>query len=250
VVPVRRPAISKPTLGQTTIAHGSPLAQGLIGAWTINDGAGTVITDATNTYGNGSIINGGTWEVGTQGLDVKVAAASSQYIQIPHNAAHPLTNGFNGPGQFSHFILVWLNSNRNYNGLFTKTQPASNVAAPWDVYVDASGTLNYWIGNGGSTGETISYAGIAVGQWIQVLITGDTTISPNGVTKLYYNGALVGTGVIGNISDQGGSIRLGNRNDNATVMDGKIGAAYLWNRVVTGPEAQMLAVADFSGKRS
>ena len=235
MLPIRRPAIIKPTLGET-IAYGNPLAQGLIGSWVCNDGAGTVVSDATGRYGNGTLQGGASWETGTQGLDLKISSASSQYIQIPNNASYPLVNGFDGPCAFTAFILVWLNSNRSYNGLVSKTN--NNVPAPFDSYVDSGGTIHFYYGNGSSNGN-ISASGMPVGQWVQVVITGDTQVD---ISRIYLNGVQVANGTFVNVADLGTAIRLGNRNDNATYLDGKIGASYLWNRAITLSEVQALAV--------
>ena len=241
MLPVRRSRIIQPSLGQT-IAYGNPRTAGLIGAWEMVDGGGPTVTDLTNRYGSGTINGGGVWTVAQQGTEVALTAASSQYIQVASNSAnYPLAPvGTSGTASFTVEILVWLNSLRNYQGLFSKTD--SNEPWPIDTYIDNAGTLHFFWGNGGSS-SSLTVGGMTASKWLHIVITANAA----EVGNIYLNGILIATtSSVATCSDGSGAIRLGNRNDNATYLDGKIARARLWNRPLLPAEVMDEYVNPFS----
>lgn len=216
----------------TPVNWAVPRAAGLIAAWEFSEGGGSTIHDMTGLYGNGTINNGsgGMWEAGEQGLDVPLATASSQFIQVPNNPRLQLNTAFTTE------VLVYQNSNRNYNGLMTKT--SSNIGAPFDQYI-ATGTLNCFYGSTGGT-VSLTVSGLAAAVWLHIIFTADAPASAGGNTqnfRIYINGVLRASSVTTQaIADNGNNIRIGTRNDGATNIDGKFARARLWNRALTPRE--------------
>ena len=50
---------------QSAMTGPLPTAVGLIGRWSLDEGAGTAISDSTGNANTGTLLNGGTWEAGT-----------------------------------------------------------------------------------------------------------------------------------------------------------------------------------------
>lgn len=235
-MPFGRRQILKPSISQAVIDGNHPLAKALLGCWLLNEHGGLTAFDLTNRYGSGSLTSGPTWANGKAGPAVSFASASSQYITISHNA----NAGFTPANGFSIACRFKLNSNRNYNGLFAKTN--SNIPGPFDTYIDSGGTLNFFYGQGSNSGS-VTTSGLAANTWYDFIGTS------NGTTgTIWLNGQSKATGgsAPSGVADTSNAMRIGSRNDGATFMDGYIEYAYLYNRTLIAPEIQQLSLDPYA----
>lgn len=227
------------------IDRGHPLSRGLIGCWNFNEGAGSRVHDATGKYGSGvftAVSGSPTWEVGQHGRQVGLAFASTQYIEVPHNPAYPISTGSNGGSddirnRFTYQVKFYLNSLRNFNGIMTKV--VANAARPFDNHVGSSGTLNILAGNS----VNIAVRTLAAGVWYDMVVVQahHATSNPFPGIRVYFDdgfdAALIGPT---DYSADAGSIMFGNRDDDVTPLDGKILYGRLWNRALTRAEVSLL----------
>lgn len=217
---------SKPPPVQT-IQRGHPLARGLIGAWHLNEGAGTVSNDATGQYGNGAFSGTGiTWGSGV----VDVASGAANFISIPDKSAlYPLTT------QFSFEILFRMDALRNYNALIDKT--GSIFGDPITSYIDSTGALVFYCVTNPST-----ISGFVAGVWYHLVLLGQSA-TINGFQDIYVNGILKGhnTGTP-TLTDTGQPLRFFRRSDGATQFGGNVSHVRLWNRILEPAEIQALYV--------
>jgi hypothetical protein len=221
---------SKPLPGaQLNWAH--PDTRGLIGFWLFNEGAGNAVRDLAQ-YGNGKLVGGAKWGGGPGGNCLNLVSANSQYVRIPVNAAHPFTNA----KQFTLEIRFKINSNRNYNALITKTN--GNTAAPFDMYIDASGTLNCIMVSGAGGGFATS--GFLPNVWYTVTFSWDGIYS---LCHLSINGRRLAESATGAANLGGGDntakdIIIGSRDDTATLLDGSIDYVKIWQKVFSASDVQ------------
>lgn len=225
---------SKPRLG-TPVNWAVGRTAGLVAAYEFNEGAGTIIHDSTGLYGDGAVQNPSTglWEAGSRGVQLALSAASSQYVQVPNNANYSLGV------EFTTEIWVLLNSNRNYNGLLTLT--TGSGAEPFDGYIDGGGTLNQFFGSGGGASLDTTVSGIPAGVWLHIVFAVNIPSFAGGnlqYWRVYVNGTFQngGTSSSSHLADGGQPIRIGNRNDNVTNLDGKVGTARIWQRALSDQE--------------
>lgn len=214
---------NKPPPG-TPINWQHPLASGLIGCWIFNEGGGLTAYDATGRYGNGTlsgttgvpswVSDGGGGITPPPGHALSFVAANTQYVQIANNASYGTLST-----DWAFEIVFKLNSNRNFNGLFSKTN--SNLGAPFDSFVDSTGAVKI---NGASQFS----ATLSANTWYQLLVVNSVRL--NVLFKALNGGFLEkNTGTLLGTTDNSNAIRIGNRNDNATPIDGQISHARLWN---------------------
>ncbi len=207
------------------IQWGHPICYGLIGAWHFNDAGGLIANDAAMLYGGGTLTGSAiTWGSG----DLSISSASSNQIVIADRSATiPLTSQITIEQRFQMDAL------RNYNALAQKTN--SNTGSPIDMYIDAGGTLSYFVNANQST-----LAGFVAGPWYHLVTTAQSA-AINGFQDIWLNGILKshGTGTP-SITEAAKPFRIGRRDDGATQFGGLFSHVRLWNRILQPTEIQAL----------
>jgi len=241
-----RQGTTKPLPG-ARVNWGHPLAESLIGCWNFNEGSGARAFDATGKYGDGNLLattGKPTWERGQHGIQIGFTAANNQYVEVANNPSYPLSSGPNGGyddrrNHFTYQIKFYLNSLRNYNGLFTKN--SAGLARPFDNYVLSDGTLKIKIGTVGD--QTVTT--LAAGVWYDMVVVQsyDPQFTYPYIGAEVYLGSgtryVINSGAIDWVADSG-VIRFGNRADDITALDGKILYARLWSRSLPASEIHAL----------
>ena len=155
-----------------------------------NETTGTNAVDATSNNISGTLPNGGSWTTGKYGNAVNLASASSQYVNLPENLTHGLTD-------FTISTWVYLNSLSGWARIWDfghRTQLGYEILTPsrYMMLTVSAGGGPVQFGttlNGGGLGQSISgTTALAVGSWQHVAVT---LSGKTGV--LYVNGVPVGT---------------------------------------------------------
>lgn len=218
---------SKPPLG-TPIDRAHPRAHGLIGAWDLLEGGGTVAHDSTRTYGDGAILNGAirkNLQGGGNQLDL-TGSSSNQKLYIPYNANYPFCKGSSPTRGL--FTLGMLVRPANTSGL---------TVGLWDDVISGSILFNSFISNNVwqlsiSGGGNSNLATLTPGSLVYLVHVFDDAAS---TCKSFINGVLVSS-VNTDISGQGptgrpevtGDIHVGGSSSGFT-LPGQIGLVRLWN---------------------
>lgn len=183
----------------------------------------------------------------TQGVVSKGRIANfSNSAQIyPHKPRYAVT------GALTIFTPLVVTSLANYSGILSKSSDYSTF--PFELRLGASPTtseINFERGGGGTasafkgSGSLIS-ANPGVVQYLVVrCISGDINIAPDvfvnkAKTTLGRNGYAT---ITGTASDNGSALRVGNRFDTTTYLNGGIQYLGLWNRALS--DSEILSLSD------
>jgi hypothetical protein len=207
-----------------------PQALNLIGCWQLDDGTGTTATDLTGLYGNGTL--GGTTGTPSWGTDpthggyLQFTAANGHYVQVPHNSA-PAVSLANG--KFSFQVKFRLNVLRNFDGLFTKTTGATYL--PFDNW-SQSGLIRVFYSD---TSQNV--VNVVATTWYDLIFAQNALVG----AKAWLDGVLkMDVGTTLSLAPDTGAIRIGNRGDGVTAMDGRIAYCRLWNRTLDATDVAAL----------
>ena len=233
----------KPVFG-TALDLGNPLNRGLVLEYALNENGGIVARDQSNHIGKGVFQNGPTWGVGEQGIHLNLVASSGQFIQAAHNPTWPFAVASPQLVAVSVQCIVWLNSLKNYNILFSN---AGTGGFTYVIYVDSSGNLNAAV----SSLQTITASGvITANKWLNIIVTYHVNSANGGVCYQLVNGLTVTNATSDSIfsGEQTYPISIGQNTVIGTTsnLDGKIALARMWNRAIRPPELQELSADPWS----
>lgn len=225
----------KPPIG-AFLRPGHPLARGLFGEWRITEGAGLLVNDSVG-YGHGRL-RGSTgypaWATGKYGHQLDMDYTKTQYIEVADNPSRR----FNPKLGLTVQIVFYMPSSLTnaFSGLLTKSN--SNLPGPFDAYYFSSGTVRTLVGDGSSTLTTLDTAASLSGSnYHDVVFTYDSVNTKNHM--LYVDGRLDNSAIgsaTTDFADTANAIRIGNRNDDATPIQGSVVLARVWNRALTAIE--------------
>lgn len=162
------------------------------------------------------------------------------YLQTPHHSEWGSTQRLT--------LEAWIRPDNwsGFQGIISKT--SGNKPRPFDSYVtDATGTLSFLVGNtAGTTHGFITNETIPVGRWTHVLMQYRWNGS-NTRGRMFINGepATLSSASTTTVQPNDGSdaLRIGNRNDGVTSMDGKIAFPAIYNyEIALGPVRQRVAI--------
>lgn len=184
--------------------------------------AGTSWYDLSNN-GLGTLVNGPSY-----GLLGSVGVIKFDGVNDYVDCGNTLTTLV---GDITLCAWVYVYNYTGFNGIVSKT--VSNMAAPFDWYINSStGIVSFLRGNGSSANGIASSGAVGLNAWKHVCVT----MSGTFVTH-YLNGATNGTGNRSvSTADGGTSIYIGNRNDLGVTMNGNIAAVQIYNRALTSTE--------------
>lgn len=245
---VDRPVVYKPGPG-VQINWNHPLTRGLVGFWILNEGGGTVANDLA-IYGPGTLTNSPGWSSGAIGTAVTLVRASSQYIQIAHNAnVSTNTNSTLSIEVRFRFPAAGASCPSSDCGLISKT--SSNKACPFDSFIipgTPTSTIHFILGNCSATNDQ-SIATTLINSSASHVFCGTNGTLTTGNIRIYVDGQIVKdvSGGGASVSEGAGfAIRIGNRNDNLTLFDGVIEYARVWNRELTPNEVRDLYIQPYA----
>lgn len=232
LLPSRR-IIQPPGFAQ--IDRSNPLARGLVGLFDATTGF-----DLIN--GTRSTTNSTTISLVQKG---KVGTFSNSVQEFPHTPKYAIT------GALTIFAPLVVTSLANYSGIISKS--SNYVSFPFELRLGASATsseIDFQRGNGSQASafkgaSSLISASPGVVQTLAVrCVSGDINIAPDVFvnktkTTLARNGYPT---VTGTATDNGQPLRIGNRFDSTTYLNGGIQYLGLWNRALL--DSEILELSD------
>ena len=211
-------ALQKPPLGARLTA-GHELAQGLVGCWLFNEGAGTVITDVSPSN-NKLTMNGATPWV-ARGLTLLGAS----FLSMSANPiALQLATGTIG---------CWFKTGNAGSGFASLIVKQS----AYSIFCNNNMLGTYSWGGGGSQFTTIN---VADNKWHQAVLAFSPTAS-----RLYLDGVLVLSPTVGVLSQTNGLFVGAGNNGAGQNFNGLIDLPFVYNRVLSGGEVSSLYCAPY-----
>jgi hypothetical protein len=186
--------------------------------------SGTKCFDLTSSGNIGTLTNGVSFNNGVfdfDGVDDYIDVADSDSISIT--------------GDITISSWIKITDFSNYRGIVGKTN--GNQPGPFDFYLDIySGNPTFFIGNGSSfAGYSVATTAPQTGVWENIVVT----FNIDTITH-YLNGIPDGFTDIGtppfSIADRGTSMRIGSRDDSATIMEGSVASVQIYYRALSSDE--------------
>jgi len=192
------------------------VSEGEKGSWNFNEGTGTTVADTTIYANNGLLVNGPTWQTGSNCISGSCLSFDGVNDYVVTNASILSTNSFT--------IAMWFKSLGNTTGkhIFEGNVLSSPSLEGMDT------NYNFYIGNTAPA----SIGPVSVGQWYYFTGTFDKS---TGVRKAYLNGILMNTNT-STISDGITSFYLASRAGTSRYFNGFIDEVRIYNRVLSATE--------------
>ena len=221
------PALWKPPLG-TQINRSHPLTKGLVGAWVMNEGGGTLVKDVTGVGGDAALTSVG-WNAGKFG-PATTYNGSTSYAKVTAPAGSPLD--ISGT-QIS--FGGWFN--RTNTGNYHFFMGRVNATRQYCMFLFSGGTTNVYCAIGSNT-ITPAIPSYSLGVWNHLILTYD-----GANARIYLNGVLASTtaatGAIGSVF--GGNNFFGYEQPASTFpFPGGLDCLVTYNRCITASEVQQL----------
>ena len=225
---------TQPPLGRS-INRGSSLAQGLVGYWLMNEGAGLLIIDKCLTN-NGALT--GIFGATLNGQACKITLhAGGINIGTPSQLQFTVTNPFS--------VSIWIfPTSLTSCDLFSYSDGVGNNGWYLEWGAVASGKFNFDYIGGGNGDRASNTTAVSVNKLYNIICTRDglNTVSSN---TLYINGVKVTQSQVfynstAPISANYTSLTayLGCRNGTSTGFGGNINNYKMWNRCLTPTEVK------------
>lgn len=181
---------------------------------------GTLEGSVTGRYPSGLAVGGFAWDF------------NGGAINVPNHSEYQ---------QNEVTLEAWVNvDNRSgYQGIISKT--ASNQPKPWDAYlVDGSGILSFLT----TAGSLDAVDAVPLLKWTHLLCRCQVRAGERRLT-IHYDGKLQSSAVVTGAWTTGTDrVRIGNRNDGVTSMDGRIAFPAIYpHAIALGPVRQRIAMA-------
>ena len=218
--------------------------ESLEGEWLLDEGAGTLATDTSGNWNNGTLTNGPTWNIGMSGTAVRLDGVND-YIPIANedHFDYEYTDHFSLEAWVrttntadDDFIMAKHQDSPPYRGFLLSIDNQGTYGAPGDGNLDFSLQNNY-IGNSFIIVEGPTK--LNDGIWHHVAATYNGSGWASGI-ELFVDGRLESKVVI---TDQlGGTIlndvplTIGSRNAASVPFKGTIDEARIWSRVLSSNE--------------
>ncbi len=154
------------------------------------------------------------------------SGANLNYLEIPHASSLVIRS------DFSVFAVVNVQSFANFNGILAKT--AVNQPGPFDFYIaQTSGNPRLFRGNGSANNAINGLSNVVAGQ--SYIVSG---VARATNLTAYLNGAFNGSSAVAaaGITDRGGPVKIGTREDFVTKMIGDIAEVILIRGAVSDTE--------------
>ncbi len=199
---------------------------GLVAAYGFNEGAGTVLGDASGNNLNGAI-TGATWNSTGKFGKALSFDGNSNWVTVADNNLLDLTTAMTleawvRPSVANSWDTVLMKEDRTYD-LAYSLYSAAGAGNPPVGYLQAGGY-----------GEALGNSVVPVNQWSHLALTYD-----NASLRLYVNGILVASKAkSGTITTTASPLRIGGNNVWGEFFNGLIDEVRIYNRVLAAAEIQ------------
>jgi hypothetical protein len=225
--------VAKPTF--PSLRRGHPLAAGLVGAYCLHEGSGTIINDLSGGDNNGTL-QGASWSTGPSGYSLKLVRASAQYVSVPNIIQGPTST-------VTATMACWVNpaslggyygimetriaSPATFIALLLSGSPGNPVTASWNntgAEYDAATGLTLNIGEWAFVAATVSGTSLTVYRGSPTLGLGRFSITLSSTARDLSKAWVFGqdTAVTGRS------------------WDGQLDGFFLYNRALSAVEISLL----------
>ena len=210
---------------QVTVQNTATSAQGLVAAYSFDEGTGTTASDDSG-HGNSGTLQGAGWAVGRRGSSATFDGISS-LVTVPDSASLDLSNAMT----LEAWVLPTSIGNAWQTVLF-KEQPANVV---YSLYASSTGGIpasSVFVS--GSENDVRGPNGLQAGAWAHLASTYD-----GSVLRLYVNGVLAATQpIVGTLPASSGPLRMGGNTIWPEWFQGRIDEVRVYGRTLTQGEIQ------------
>ncbi len=220
--------------GQAKIAGSTE--RGMVGYWSMNDGAGTVAADFSGNGNRGVLVNGPTWTNGRLGKALSFDGSDDR-IDVRNNF------NFSSTGTFS--ASVWARTSSKGVIFVTDSWIASGAQGGWVFYVDGTtGNLKFF-GSTGTAGSVIGSTAVNDGNLHHFVMTYNNktvTFYIDGRQDASGTASAIGSGTM-STATYGTLIGANFNTSNSTFVNffnGLIDEARVYNRALPAQEVKTL----------
>jgi hypothetical protein len=208
-----------------------PTSGGLMAAYSLDEGSGTLAHDASGNNNTGTLTNGPLWTTGKYGKALSFDGVND-YVAVPNSSSLDISGK-------NLTLSLWVNLTDTGNDqvLLAKPWVSSAMSTPYHQYAlefDGNGakTLDFYFGDTTGTLQGFHLAGYTPGTWAHVAFTYDgTTVKGylNGVQKL-------SVAATQSIQARGNSLLLGVDGAFGQAFKGRLDQVRIYNRALTASE--------------
>ena len=229
--PTRVPRfLLKPSFGTVEIDGGRGVAQGLIAAFLMNEGGGSLHNLAQPYQPVGSLGSGDSWAATPLGLGVTFDGSSAANNRILCGTSY--STQMATAKALTMFVALTAADPTGNHGVIDQTAAGDNTNSFAQIFME-SNTWKFRVYDGVSIFDTVGSAPSAgyqtvAGTWA----TGDKLVN------LYVNGVASGTPSTTNfdVVDSGGNLLLGSLGSGVYPHSGALVVAYVWSRALSAGE--------------
>lgn len=221
-IPRKTGGLTKPPLG-TQLNRSHPLSQGLLCGYLFNEGGGLIAYDV-----NGKL--NATQNAGTSAT--QAPGIFGNCISFPGTTSGGFKTA-NATDSGSVTASVWVNySNRAQSGMFIEKSPVNST---WEFFMQSS-----TIYVRGASITSVTATAPSANTWNHLLMTIAGTTA-----TIYINGVVAASGAVTAIGTTTSVINLGCYDDTAYFYTGLMDLPFVWNRVLSSAEIQLLYTSPF-----
>ncbi|MEM9347931.1 MAG: LamG-like jellyroll fold domain-containing protein, partial [Planctomycetota bacterium] len=180
----------------------------LVGRWQLDEGSGTVASDASGNANTGTLSNGPSWVAGRSGASGDFALKFDGVDDVLTVANSPELEVGSGDSDFS--VAFWVKLDQGATGQWRALMHKGddNLDRTFGLFLSPNDNRVYYTAS--TTTSTNFYGNsvtaLTVGQWAHV-----SYVRAGGYLRLYINGRLDAiTPVIGEVVSNTGTLRIGN----------------------------------------
>jgi len=220
---------TKCSSGQTCSSNGQCVTStsGLVLAYGMNEGSGTVVNDLSGNGNTGTLVNGVAWTTSGRYGGALSFDGANDYVTTPLAKSSFSNKGFT--------LEAWVRatSSTGWRWIF-----AEDSGSYFFVGRSAFGQYMHWgFQDIGISAADVTNAAFNTNTWYFVAVTWDGTTNANGV-KLWLNGALVGQATATSTTFSAGNINIGARQSFNEYWQGEIDEVRIYNRALSQSEIQ------------
>jgi hypothetical protein len=200
---------------------------GLVAAYSMDQGSGTSLADVSGT-GNTGAISGATWSAGGKFGSALSFNGSGNIVTVADAASLDLTTGMT--------LEAWVQPSALGNAWRTVLFKETGGGMVYDLYANGTATVNRPTAEINIAGDktVAGTAALATGAWTHLAATYD-----GANLRLYVNGTLVGTKAqTGAIATSTGALRIGSNTVYSEHYAGLIDEVRIYNRALSASEIQ------------
>jgi hypothetical protein len=204
----------------------------IVAAWTMDEGSGKDIGDASGNGNKGEIIGGADWADGKFGKALDFDG-SSGYVEIPFDESMRLIN----QGDFT--LAAWFKPDAApaENKEVFQQKDENGMGRTWLFIYSGSGEIRSYLGNA----ATMSGINVEAGEWYHTAVVVTEGGAADSV-QLYVNGEIAGAPFQTSVEDSDGDYLIGCHKNITNFWDGIIDDVVLIGKALSPDEINDLMI--------